>query len=59
MKKHNLKDLNTRRHHIIRQATTLSDLSFDDLYEDISDHWREKARRLQARRWRKIKNQTA
>ncbi len=41
------------RKRFIHRPTRLDDLSFDDLYEDTDD-WREKAERLQARRWRKI-----
>lgn len=60
MKKYRIsKDQNTRRHVVVGRPTTLASISFDELYEDISDHWLEKARRLQARRWRKIKHQTA
>ncbi len=35
------------------------DHAFEDLYENISDHWQQKAKRLQSRRWRKIRHQTA
>lgn len=48
-----------RKHVVVGQPVSTSSISFDDLYEDISDNWLEKARRLQARRWRKIKHQTA
>ncbi len=54
-----LKGTYSKKHFIVNKPTTLSALSFDDLYEDISEGWLEKARRLQARRWRKIKHQTA
>lgn len=30
---------------------------YDELYEEISDHWLEKARRLQTRRWRALKHE--
>ncbi len=36
-----------------------SDLSFRDFYEDTARNWEEKARRLQLRRWRKIKHNLA
>lgn len=36
-----------------------SDITFKDFYEDISDRWQEKARDLQRRRWRKIKQHLA
>lgn len=43
--------------HILTKPTRLSDLTFDELYDDISSDWRQKAARLQARRWRMIKRQ--
>lgn len=39
---------------LIKNPTRISDLSFDDLYDEMADEWREKAERLQARRWRKL-----
>lgn len=32
-------------------------LGFDDLYQEISHDWQEKAERLQERRWRRIRDQ--
>ncbi len=32
-----------------------ADIRFKDLYEEISNDWRDKAERLQARRWHKLK----
>ena len=46
-----------RGHRLISSPISASSLSFDDLYQDISDHWQERSRKLQARRWRKIKHQ--
>lgn len=40
---------------LLTQPTRLSDLSFDDLYEDITSDWELKAERLRARRWRKLR----
>ena len=48
-----------RKHRVSSSPISESSLSFDDLYQDISDHWEERSRRLQARRWRKIKQQLA
>lgn len=45
------------RHLLLRRPVAISRLNFDDLLDEISDHWQDKARSLQARRWRKIKNQ--
>jgi hypothetical protein len=47
----------TRRHMVISQPTSIGHIRFDDLYEEISDHWLDRARKLQARRWRRLKNQ--
>jgi hypothetical protein len=54
-----IKSDRTRKHLVVGQPMNTTAISFDDLYEDISDHWLEKSRRLQARRWRKIKHQIA
>lgn len=48
--------------YIVAQPTQKTDLTMRDLYvdgEDVDAAWLGKARRLQARRWRKIKHQTA
>jgi hypothetical protein len=45
-----------REHLLINQPVKLSDLTFEDLYVEISDNWQERAKRLQARRWRHLKN---
>lgn len=50
-------NLSRRRHNtIISSPTDISRLNFDDLFYDISDNWEEKAIKLQARRWRRLKN---
>ena len=59
MKRYLIKGERTRRNVVVDKPTAVDSISFDELYEDISDNWLEKARRLQARRWRKIKHQTA
>ena len=41
--------------HIVSTPTKVSDLSFEDLYGDISRDWQEKAKLLQIRRWRALK----
>jgi hypothetical protein len=58
MKKYRIMGEGSRKHVVVGRPTAVSSISFDELYEDISDQWMEKARRLQARRWRKIKHQT-
>lgn len=61
MKRRNLIKRVSRQKHLIDRPTPLTEL--DLLYEDMEDandySWHEKARRLQARRWRRIKHQTA
>lgn len=42
---------------LLHGSTRIQDLSFDDLYDEMQDDWRMKADRLQARRWRKLKQQ--
>jgi|GEM_PF-4198883 len=39
-------------------VTRHSDLSFDDMYYEISHDWRRKAQALQIRRWRILKHET-
>lgn len=45
------------RNKILHQPTRVGDLSFDDLYGDISRDWQNRAEKLRARRWRKLKHQ--
>ena len=59
MKRYLIKGERTRRNVVVDKPTAVDSISFDELYEDISDNWLGKARRLQARRGRKIKHQTA
>jgi len=59
MKSSNHQDTNLTKYYILTQPTRLSDLTLDDLDEEDDLVWRDKARRLQARRWRKIKHQLA
>lgn len=40
---------------ILTKPTKLGDLSFDDLYEEISDDWQLKSTRMQDRRWNKLR----
>lgn len=45
-----------RKNKLLTQPIRLADLSFDDIDDDnTTDDWRLKAERLQARRWRKLK----
>jgi len=45
-----------KRSQIITKPTKISDITFDDLYDEISHDWQLRARRLQARRWRTLKH---
>ena len=45
-----------KRHKILTKPTRINEVDFDGLFEDVDD-WRQKAERLQARRWRKLKQQ--
>lgn len=46
-----------RRMKILTTPTQVENLPFEDLYENITSDWQLKARRLQARRWRRLKHQ--
>lgn len=52
------KAVDMRKLYITAQPTPNKDIRFDTLDEDSLDNlWLDKSRRLQARRWRKIKRQ--
>ena len=53
------KNLDMKRLYIVTDPSKKSNLSLEDFNDlDIADvAWQEKAKRLQARRWRKIKHQ--
>lgn len=47
--------LPTKRHNVVvGTATNVNDLDFDDMFFEISNHWEQKAKKLQARRWRHL-----
>lgn len=51
---------NMKKLYIVTRPTPRADLQLDELNDDDdfdSAEWREKARRLQIRRWRKLKHQ--
>jgi hypothetical protein len=52
-------DDSTSKYYIIKQPTSLNDLDYDDMDDGTDASWRMKSKALQARRWRKIKNQLA
>jgi len=46
-----------KKNKILTQPTPVSELSFEELYDNISRDWTGKAQRLQVRRWRHLKQQ--
>lgn len=44
---------------VLSKPTRISELSFDELYDEMSNDWELKAERLQARRWRKLRQELA
>jgi hypothetical protein len=36
--------------------TNASSINFSDFFDDTNDDWEQKAKRLQARRWRHLRN---
>lgn len=44
------------KNRIINMPVRLNEIDFDNLYDEISNNWRDKAHKLQVRRMRKIKN---
>jgi hypothetical protein len=44
-------------HYIFTKPRRFKNLSFDNRYDDIASDWQAKAERLQARRWRRLKQQ--
>lgn len=45
------------RNRILTRPTKISELTFEDLYEDISRDWEHKAQALQARRWHALRRE--
>lgn len=43
-----------KKQHLINRPTKISEISFDEFYEGISQDWQLRAERLQARRWRSL-----
>lgn len=42
---------------IISKPTPITEISFDEFYDEMSNDWELRAERLQARRWRKLRQQ--
>lgn len=59
MRRSHRQETNMTKYYILAQPTRLSDLTLDEYEETDNLAWRDKARKLQARRWRKIKHQLA
>lgn len=47
-----------KKRHIISKPTSIAALTFEELYDEISNDWQLKAARLQARRWRNMRLMT-
>ncbi len=45
------------RNKILTKPTRISEISFEELYENIASDWQEKAEKLRIRRWRRLKQQ--
>lgn len=57
MKRHNfMKATGIQKTRVRNKSINPLELTFEDLYDDISHDWQEKAMRLRVRRWRKIKH---
>lgn len=54
-----IKTVNHTERSIFDAGTKWEDPTFGNLYEDITDHWQERAKRLRMRRWRKIRELTS
>lgn len=50
-------NLDFGKNFILTTPTKMSDIDLDEYVDDTNYRWIEKSRRLQARRWRKIKHQ--
>ena len=48
-----------RHTNVLNRPAKAKELDFDEWYQIISEHWEQKARRLQARRWRELKEKLA
>lgn len=59
MKGSHHQDINVKKYYILTQPSRLSDLKLDDLDDDANYAWRDKARKLQSRRWRRLKHELA
>lgn len=46
-----------KKHRLHVTSTVSRRASWDDMYEEMAGDWHEKARRLQARRWRALKRE--
>lgn len=45
------------RNKILHQPIRISDLSIEELYDDVGQGWEHRAEKLRAKRWRRIKQQ--
>jgi hypothetical protein len=45
--------------HIFKAPARANDINFDELYDEISNNWQERARKLRIRRWRALKHEVS
>jgi len=53
---HYIKTINHAEKSIINRPGGVQNINFENFYEDISEHWQDRAKRLRMRRWRKIRD---
>jgi hypothetical protein len=57
-KRNSQNDYGVNKYYILTRPAKLSELPIDEIEDAYdNDSWRDKSRRLQARRWRKIRRQ--
>ncbi len=52
-----MQGFNRNRHIVLSRPIKLNDSDFDTFYDQISDHWLDRARSLRKRRLRQLENQ--
>lgn len=48
----------SRKFKILTQPTRVSDMRFDDLYDETHGDWELKAEKLMTRRWKKLREES-
>jgi hypothetical protein len=55
----NLRRVTMKKYKILTNPTRVTDLNFEEMYDDFSGDWELKAERLQTRRWNRIREEMA